>query len=328
MRRINKFLVLLVVTVTGLFFLTVFALNTVFAEKVGQEKEGCGKCHSDVVKNFNKSLHHTNLGMKDSFNEGTGKAFGIDMPAGCMKCHIGERKATSCTTCHENYATYPKGHGKKVSMDKCVHCHYKRSGANYTGYLAGLKKKGPHPDIHYEKGLECMDCHTVSEIHGDGEVYHSQFIAVKVKCEDCHMNPKKVVKGMWVTQYVPDEIAHELHRKKLDCTACHLGWYQSCKNCHFDTKKAESGKPTKDVLLAKGRKGKIKPFYCQTVLLDDKTHTSCGEYMPHTITDKPKNCISCHRDKEVFLDKEYEGKILTPAGEFLTKEEKEKMPQF
>lgn len=318
------------VIVAGLFFFTALALNTALAEEAGKKKENCKSCHSDVVKNFNKSLHHTNLGMTKSFEEATGKAFGIEMPAGCMKCHIGEKKATSCTTCHKDYGSHPEGHGKKVAMDTCVKCHKKRSGANYTGHLALLKKKGPHADVHYERGLECMDCHTTSEIHGDGKEYKSQFQAVKVKCEDCHINPAKVIKGNWVTQYVPDKIAHELHAKKLACTACHQGWYQSCKNCHFDTKKTESAFPTKNVLLAKGGKGKIKPFYCQTVVLDGKTSTSCGEYTPHTITDKPRSCVSCHRNKEALLDryKELDAKILTPGGEFLTKEEKEDIPQF
>lgn len=319
---------LVLIVAAGLFFFSTLALNTVLAEKVSSEKENCKRCHSDVVKNFNNSLHHTIAGVRKSFNEGAGKVFGVTMPGGCSKCHIGEEKTTSCTTCHEDYGTYPEGHGKKVSMDKCVNCHGKRSGAGYTGYLAGFKKKGPHPDIHYEKGLECMDCHTTSEIHGDGKTYDSQFIAVKTRCEDCHINPSKVIKGAWVTQYVPDKTAHELHAKKLGCTACHLGWYQSCKNCHLDTMKTESAEPMKDILLAKGGKEKIKPFYCQGVIMGDKTHTSCGEYMPHTITDKPRNCVSCHQNKEVFLDEEFKGKNLSCEGEFLTKEEKEKIPQF
>jgi hypothetical protein len=42
------------------------------------------------------------------------------------------------------------------------------------------------PDLHAERGLGCVDCHTSKESHGDGHIYSSKPHAVEVTCEMCH----------------------------------------------------------------------------------------------------------------------------------------------
>ncbi|MBI4814927.1 MAG: hypothetical protein HY791_01635 [Deltaproteobacteria bacterium] len=42
------------------------------------------------------------------------------------------------------------------------------------------------PDIHFEAGLECIDCHVSSEMHGDGRIYSRQSSATKIYCTHCH----------------------------------------------------------------------------------------------------------------------------------------------
>lgn len=42
------------------------------------------------------------------------------------------------------------------------------------------------PDVHYLAGMECIDCHTASDMHGDGRIYSRQNQAVKVRCVHCH----------------------------------------------------------------------------------------------------------------------------------------------
>jgi hypothetical protein len=44
------------------------------------------------------------------------------------------------------------------------------------------------PDVHYLAGLECVDCHTAADLHGDGNIYSRQTYEVKVRCVNCHGN--------------------------------------------------------------------------------------------------------------------------------------------
>lgn len=41
-------------------------------------------------------------------------------------------------------------------------------------------------DIHLEKGMHCIDCHTESDVHGDGFLYGAMIDAVEIGCIDCH----------------------------------------------------------------------------------------------------------------------------------------------
>src|SRR5258708_17827655 len=48
-------------------------------------------------------------------------------------------------------------------------------------------KKAVHlKDIHFEKGLQCVDCHTSQDMHGDGNTYAQMTDAIEIRCEDCH----------------------------------------------------------------------------------------------------------------------------------------------
>ncbi len=42
------------------------------------------------------------------------------------------------------------------------------------------------PDIHFAKGLDCIDCHTSRDIMGDGYAYENMFDQIEISCEDCH----------------------------------------------------------------------------------------------------------------------------------------------
>jgi hypothetical protein len=45
------------------------------------------------------------------------------------------------------------------------------------------------PDVHQEKGLDCIDCHTSNEVMGDGVAHARKSGQLKVACEDCHALP-------------------------------------------------------------------------------------------------------------------------------------------
>lgn len=274
-------------------------------EFLGQEM-----CRS-ISENFSTSLHHNCTGMMSEYEKHAAKAFGIDMDEyyanwACSKCH-----ATSCEKCHT---------GEKMTIDTCDECHKQKQTATFMGDMPAHKEEGPSADIHYEKGLDCMDCHKLSDMHGDGVEYESQFSAVATKCEDCHESPGKVVRGMNVTQYSDKQIAHAIHDGKLDCIACHTGWSLTCKDCHLDTRKGNYA-VSDEFYLGVDPDGKVTTFMKMDVgnEYDNKTHTGYGEYFTHTITDKPKNCSFCHESKEVLCEG-CEGDILGEGGSFIPQE--------
>jgi len=45
------------------------------------------------------------------------------------------------------------------------------------------------PDIHQERGLDCIDCHTSNEAMGDGVAHARKSGQLRVTCEDCHAAP-------------------------------------------------------------------------------------------------------------------------------------------
>ena len=290
------------------------------AEETTPDVTGCTGCHptiEDTVANFNMSLHHTITGIYGEFARGAGEQFNMSLPEGCTKCHI-----ESCDTCHKDFASYPASpeHGEAVEMDTCVECHHSRAGVNYVGYLGGHEKEGPGADVHHQLGLNCTDCHTPSEIHGDGEAYSSEKEAVKVRCEDCHNSPGKVINGVAVTQFSTEIPAHKIHEGKLDCSACHAGWMQTCYNCHLETKKVDKSYVDK-FYLGVGYEGEVKPFYHQRVSKGNESYDRWVEWTPHTISATAHNCSFCHQDKEL-LGEGRTGIVLGPEGAKFIPQEK------
>jgi len=48
-------------------------------------------------------------------------------------------------------------------------------------------KKAVHlKDIHLEKGMQCIDCHTTQDMHGDGNIYAQMTDYIEIRCVDCH----------------------------------------------------------------------------------------------------------------------------------------------
>jgi len=45
------------------------------------------------------------------------------------------------------------------------------------------------PDIHTERGMGCIDCHTAVELHGDGHLAERRELETRVRCQTCHGDP-------------------------------------------------------------------------------------------------------------------------------------------
>ena len=55
-------------------------------------------------------------------------------------------------------------------------------------------------DIHLEKGMHCVDCHFVQDVHGNSKLYGEVRAAIEIRCENCHGSTErraiKVVNGI------------------------------------------------------------------------------------------------------------------------------------
>ncbi|MFP6685311.1 MAG: hypothetical protein VB934_11385, partial [Polyangiaceae bacterium] len=146
--------------------------------------------------------------------------------SGCTACHMNYANdglsRSADPTINKQNAPHPIKHELTLSpsVDQCVHCHYRggRIGINFQGYrespgpgltpanidVLGEALHGHDanfyitdedttnsydetpPDVHFELGMHCVDCHTVQDVHGDGHLYADTQCAVSTKCTDCH----------------------------------------------------------------------------------------------------------------------------------------------
>ncbi len=145
----------------------------------------------------------------------------ISRGGGCNACHLNySDEAIKDTGGLSNSALYKSDSLKEfvhpslsinISDEHCFGCHSRsgRISTNYEGWaeteLGSLPinnkpdfreledgrifKKEP-ADIHYEKGMSCIDCHTSKEVMGDGNIYLHKEDQVKVQCTDCHLKGK------------------------------------------------------------------------------------------------------------------------------------------
>ena len=136
----------------------------------------------------------------------------------CFQCHLdakpapGQYRSQGCAACHFSYAadalykgddpTIPrteKGHPAFHKMTTltpnatCTQCHQAtgpdqtKAESMETENIMSFPGRGEVlQDVHFEKGFECIDCHTQFDIMGDGNLYSKQNQAVEIRCETCH----------------------------------------------------------------------------------------------------------------------------------------------
>jgi hypothetical protein len=144
---------------------------------------------------------------------------------GCNACHL--TYSPAAVTALDRYLTAPLHPPKSaptvhpaltVNPDNghCFGCHSRsgRISLSYEGWHelrdapspAELARDNPaaprfrqledgrhleriKPDVHQTRGLDCIDCHTSTEIMGSGHVIRRKSEALQVRCEDCHARP-------------------------------------------------------------------------------------------------------------------------------------------
>jgi hypothetical protein len=134
--------------------------------------------------------------------------------AGCPACHAPYAKdgryAGGDPTIKRDEAGHPSSHTitNRIPDERCRACHNRsaRVGLNYHGEMEWNQYGTPFvrgglndytlsddrfvlrltPDVHHEKGMGCIDCHTGQDTMGDGKLYPHMQDQVETRCEDCH----------------------------------------------------------------------------------------------------------------------------------------------
>lgn len=182
-------------------------------------------------QNLATSLHHTTQGMRYYYQKEQGgfeAQTGIPYEQlGCKNCHVAiENGQAKCDTCHITEAV------NAPPQFKCTGCHGRQGFEIMVKRPDGTKAIN---DVHYAKGMQCINCHSAEALHGDGNAYNSLLESPAAsKCTDCHQTTEK---KEWA-----DMQAHQIHAENMDCAACHVQQVNSCFNCHFDTEVNEKFK--------------------------------------------------------------------------------------
>ncbi len=137
---------------------------------------------------------------------------------GCAACHVAYASDGLSDSADAAAPRQEPGHPRRHQLtrapatDTCVSCHYGDAtiGLNFRG-LAQLPPGAPGgpeipgttkllqnrqfylqdaavdpPDVHHERGMHCIDCHTADDLMGDGRLVGAMEQAVEISCSDCH----------------------------------------------------------------------------------------------------------------------------------------------
>jgi hypothetical protein len=280
-------------------------------KKPSDDLRKCAMCHKQITQTYAKSLHYTSAGQREGvrprFSPAEFKVFQEKVfEQSCRSCHA------TCGDCHVKSPPVSgiglgliKGH-KFVKRDEgrtCAFCHGGRVYPEFTGEFGGS------PDVHYQKGIMCMDCHKKAEMHGDGTAYPSRH-AVKDRpaCRNCHpstKSPKLYVRA-----------AHEGHAETVSCQGCHSSsQYRDCSNCH-------NGHSTSSSAFHLGLNPRDRKRLTTLRLIPTvrDTFAPAGIKMEHfdalpnywdsavhnirKRTDRTRNCDACHVERAGFLTRE------------------------
>lgn len=190
-----------------------------------------------------------------------------EMP--CSGCHV-----TSCETCHlaraaDGKLTYTTPRGRQD--DACAKCH-------------DTDKEAQKLDVHAARGMLCMDCHTASEVHGDGtrQMSMQHTGVLRTSCVGCHQ---------------ASCTGNAAHAGKVDCTACHVRDLPSCYNCHVETRiqtKKSVSIPLNGLLFLVNHDGKVTLASLHTFMYRGRGLVTFAPSFPHQVMKQGRACGDCH----------------------------------
>lgn len=231
---------------------------------------------------FQSSLHHTTRGMAywyDKDNGGLETLTGIPYSKlACSHCHV-----SSCDKCHKISLNGKFAYSTEAARNEeiCLECHAREAAIKKIDVAAQQE------DVHSLEGMQCMDCHSAREVHGDGTLYQTmkQQGVFDTSCNKCH-------------PAITPSTSHKIHKEKLECKSCHVRHIVSCYNCHFETLVNEGKKvaiPLSGWMFLMNYNGKVTSANMQTfVVKGDKTFLMFAPANSHSIMKEGRKCGDCH----------------------------------
>ncbi len=306
------------------------------------ENSTCITCHAGVMDTFENSIHYNLHGMSNGLMDFAGGSQMPDSPAhaevfdkNCFSCHA------TCGDCHVSRPnTFTGGlinqheFFKTPPMDQtCFGCHGARVAGEYMGEV------GFSGDLHFEKGMHCIDCHGLDNFHGGEEDTIRMWDENLPSCADCHENQ---LPG---NSEIP---AHNAHGDKLSCQVCHSQANNNCFECHVeynDDKTALKSSSTTKIMFKIGlnpNPTEERPYKYVTLrhiptaansfevvgdgMLPNYDDIHNWKYSPnHNIqknTFQNESCQACHNNDKLFLresdliesDSKANSKVVGPPG--------------
>jgi len=294
--------------------------------------KGCLKCHEEYTGMLESPMHTMDkekLYVKDVFEQYDPDFFGKN----CEGCHV-----NSCIDCHGENNTPHKI--TKPGTSVCLKCHNDYFvGADYSGlgiredherYQRGIEVAGKYhqamlPDVHYEKGMDCGECHSMESL-SSGKLSSKE-------CNDCHIPDKNIL-----------EHSIDAHLLKMECSTCHAAWaaveygtfwikfegdarkdyFKWIKSPSEDYSKSSYKRYNRRPHIGVNEEGKyvpIRPMFInifslirnQSAMLENKVLSyDYKVFAPHTIRRETRLCATCHENKEAFLIYDNESRIFMP----------------
>ncbi|HAH23377.1 MAG TPA: hypothetical protein DCL77_06425 [Prolixibacteraceae bacterium] len=169
--------------------------------------------HSAADTHLRNLCAGCHLGMEKTH---TGNAPWLERGGGCNACHLHYTNEATASMKHMQSGTLVAQQeihptiDLQVSNDRCMSCHSRsgRISLNYEGWNETGEGAKINPavqskilpdqrvlefvqsDVHHQRGMACIDCHTSYDLMGDGIRHTHKEDAVSVQCIDCHTTGK------------------------------------------------------------------------------------------------------------------------------------------
>lgn len=163
------------------------------------------------LRNLCASCHLGNI------KEELGQINELSRGGGCLACHLNysQQAANEINDSKKRLTKFHPNISLKISNQHCFGCHSRsgRISLSYDGWHETLLKAEEvkskigfrilddgrvvqqiKKDIHSEKGLLCVECHTSYEIMGDGNYHLHKEEQLQIQCVDCHLITKPKTK--------------------------------------------------------------------------------------------------------------------------------------
>ncbi len=151
----------------------------------GSHASGCAACHFPF--NENGTYRGNDLSLLNKWpHSQTHKLEPLPTNTVCMRCHNRSGRIAL------SYQGMNDGNNGSVPVHNAFPGPDLLSGARNVTHIQA--------DIHHDKGLECIDCHTSRDTMGDGYAYENMYLQTEVACEDCHGSAQEPPRVQIVTQ--------------------------------------------------------------------------------------------------------------------------------